>query len=102
MIVPGEKFMDGTFGVSEFKQSVYDRVVHKTRKNLVPYNDIQRVMMVARGDVVKASDMINARKIPSNPEVMIDLYNRLCDLEELIVKCCEVLEAETGTNPNLI
>ena len=102
MIVPGEKFMDGNFGISEFKKVVYDSVVHKTRKNLVPYNDIQRVMMVARGDIAKAAEMIDARKIPSNPEVMIDLYNRICDLEELMVKCCEVLEAETGTNPNRI
>lgn len=99
-INPGKKFMSVTD--NNWKQEVYDKVVHKTRRNLVPYNDIQRVLMYCRGDMDKASEFISKKQIPSNPDVMMDFYNRLCDLETVVEGCCAVLAQKTGYDPNQI
>lgn len=79
---PGKKFAN--IDDKNWHQDVYDQVVKKTRKNLVPYNDIQRVLMYCRGDIEEASKLIQQKKIPSNPDVMLDFYNRLCDLEAIV------------------
>lgn len=78
---PGKKFASSA---THWDRDTFYRVVKKSRKDLVPYNDIQRVLMYCRGDIDEAAKMIQQKKIPSNPDVMLDFYNRLCDLEEAI------------------
>lgn len=78
---PGKKF---AYSATGWDRDIYDKVVKKTRKNLVPYSDIQRTLMYCRGNIDEAAKMIQQKKIPSNPDVMLDFYNRLCDLEEAV------------------
>ena len=103
IIKPGKRF-GGNDTLAEnggsWKRDVYDKVVKKTRRNLVPYNDINRVLMFARGDIEKAQNLIDKKQIPSNPDVMLDFYNRLCDLEEVVVKLCAVASNQLGYDAN--
>lgn len=98
IIKPGKKFLNEYS--SQWKDEVYNRIVKKTRRNLVAYSDIQRVLMYCRGDVEKAAELIDQKKIPSNPEVMMSFHERLCDIENVLTGCCTVLAQTTGYDPN--
>lgn len=103
IIKPGKKFGNNDKIIengASWQREVYDKVVKKTRRNLVPYNDIQRVLMFTRGDIEQAQELIEKKKIPSNPDVMLDFYNRLCDLEEVVVKLCAVASNQLGYDAN--
>lgn len=98
IIKPGKKFGDPN--TNSWHKDVFNNVVKGTRKNLVPYSDLQRVLMVAHGDVDAAKILIDKKFIPSNPEVMLDFYNRLCDLEEVVVGLCAVVSNQLGYDAN--
>lgn len=88
-IKPGVKFVSysESGNGTKWKEDIYNRIIKGTRKNLIPYNDLQRILVMSRGDGDEAGSKWIAKKmLPSNTDVLVDIHNRLCDLEEAIVE----------------
>ena len=100
IIKPGVKFGNTDGSRHWWKKDIYEQVVKPTRKNLVPYDVIQRNLVLCRGDIEKAQKFVNKNRTPANLEILIDLHNRLCDLEEVVVGLCAVVSHELGYDPN--
>ena len=98
-IKPGTKFVSYSESRNgkKWKEDIYESIVHGTRKNLIPYNDLQRILVMSRGDgEVAAKKWIDKKMLPSNTDVLVDIHNRLCDLEAAVVELQEFL----GINEN--
>lgn len=100
IIKPGVKFGNTEDGHHSWKKDIYEQMVKPTRKNLVPYDVIQRILIQCRGDVEKAQKFVSKNRTPANLEILIDFHNRLCDLEEVVVDLCAVVSHELGYDPN--
>lgn len=100
IIKPGVKFGNTEDGRYLWKKDIYEQVVKPTRKNLVPYDVIQRNLVLCRGNIEKARRCVSNRQTPANLEILIDMHNRLCDLEEVVVNLCTVVSHELGYDPN--
>lgn len=100
IIKPGVKFGNTEDGRHSWKKDIYEQVVKPTRKNLVPYDVIQRNLILCRGNIEKARRCVSNRRTPANLEILIDMHNRLCDLEEVVTNLCAVVSHELGYDPN--